>query len=147
MRILFVCYANACRSQMAHAWARHRAPGLEVESAGLMAAGLQRRTVQVLEEAGVDTAGLRSETLEQVAGRGPFDVVVSLADRAHGRCAELAREQGAEHLHWPVLDPAGVRGSEEEKLEMFRLTLDDVSTQVDALLEEKLGAGALRPRP
>lgn len=147
MRILFVCYANACRSQMAHAWARHRAPGLEVESAGLMAAGLHRRTLQVLEHAGVDTRGLHSETLDEVAARGPFDTIVSLADRAHGRCAQLARELGAEHLHWPVLDPAGVRGSEEEKREMFRMALDDVSSQVDALLEEKLGAGALRPRP
>ncbi len=44
-KILFLCTANSCRSQMAEGFARHGQGLIEAHSAGLMAAGVHPRQV------------------------------------------------------------------------------------------------------
>lgn len=123
-RLLFVCYANACRSQMAEGFARALAfPGLEVESAGLMAAGLFPDTVASMAETGIDISAQRSKTVAQLDLQS-FDVIVTLSDRAYG---ELSRRYPGLNLdHHPVLDPAGAKGTREERMKIFNLTREDV---------------------
>ncbi len=142
-RLLFVCYANACRSQMAEGFARAMATGgIEVQSAGLMAAGVLPETVQAMKDVGVDISQQYSKTLEEVDLES-FDLIVTLSEQARGR---LERHQPPlPLLHRPVLDPVGVRGTPAEIHRMFALTRDDVREVVREVLR-KVEAQARRPR-
>jgi arsenate reductase len=132
-RLLFVCYANACRSQMAEGWARALAQApLDVASAGVMAAGLLPETVAAMAAAGIDIRSQTSKTLDALDPIG-FDLVVTLSDQARGRLRRT--HPGLEVLHRPVLDPVGVRGSREEIGQLFALTRDDVRAVVEEVLE------------
>ncbi len=133
-RILFVCYANACRSQMAEGFARALGPpDLEVESAGLMAAGLFGETVAAMAQVGIDISHQTSKSVAQL-DLSSFDYIVTLSDQAHGRLRQRYPELIL--LHHPVLDPAGVGGSHEERMKIFNLTREDVHEVVLEVLAQ-----------
>jgi arsenate reductase len=83
LRVLFVCYANACRSRMAEGFANEYAPNLvEAASAGIEPAKhVSRRTLAVMEE--------RNIRLDRRAPRpltdfdlDSFDLIVNLSGRS-----------------------------------------------------------------
>ena len=102
-RVLFVCIGNACRSQMAEAFARAYGPDiLIVKSAGLAPAiGLPALTRQTLSEKNIPSEGQFPKALETVAGE-PFDVVVNLSGERLSSTFGNARL-----LEWNVRDPIG----------------------------------------
>ncbi len=129
--VLFVCRANAARSQMAEAWARHLAPpAIEVASAGLTPGQVHPLAIQVMAEMGLDLSGARSKSLSDVP-LDRFDLVVTLCDE--GRC--MAPPPGARHLHWPIEDPVPAAGS-PGALEAFRRVRDDLAARVDRLFRD-----------
>src|SRR5579859_5964873 len=75
-RVLFVCIGNACRSQMAEAFARtYGSDILIAHSAGLAPAGaMPPLTRQTLSEKQISTDGQFPKNLESFVGQ-PFDVV------------------------------------------------------------------------
>jgi len=88
--VLFLCSGNSARSQMAEAVLRQLAPEqFDAASAGTQPEGVDPRTLQVLEKAGIDTAGLVSKGAESFADQH-FDYVISLCDKAQQECK-----------HWP----------------------------------------------
>ncbi|QQD23208.1 metalloregulator ArsR/SmtB family transcription factor [Venatoribacter cucullus] len=88
--VLFLCSGNSARSQMAEAVLRQLAPEqFDAASAGTQPEGVDPRTLQVLEKAGIDTAGLASKAAAQFSDQH-FDYVISLCDKAHQECK-----------HWP----------------------------------------------
>ena len=145
MRILFVCYANACRSQMAEAYARARAPqaGVEIASAGKRAAGVWPESAEAMEAWGLDMSSHRSKTLDEV-DPASFDLVISLSDRVKRLCDEHCPES-VRRIHWPILDPASARGSDEEIREVFAFTREDLADEIDELFEGLFGPLSLRP--
>ncbi len=129
--VLFVCLANAARSQMAEAWARHLAPPeIEVASAGLTPSPVHPLAVQVMAEVGLDLAGARSKSLSDVP-LDRFDLVVTLCDEGRG----VDMPPGARHLHWPIEDPVPA-ASAPEALEVFRRVRDDLAARVDRLFRD-----------
>ena len=122
--ILFVCYANACRSQMAEGFARALGPeDLEVQSAGIMAAGLFGETVASMAQVGIDISQQTSKTVKQL-DLSSYDLIVTLSDQAHTQLRR--RHPELSMLHHPVLDPAGVAGTYEERMKIFNLTREDI---------------------
>jgi arsenate reductase len=122
--ILFVCYANACRSQMAEGFARALGPSeLQVESAGIIAAGLLPATVAAMAKVGVDISGQKSKTVWEL-DLDAFDLIVTLSDQARGQLLSLHPELPL--LHRPVLDPVGIPGNRADTEEIFALTREDV---------------------
>jgi len=87
LRVLFVCFANACRSRMAEGFANEYAPNLLVaESAGLQPASrVSRRTVAVMAERGI---ALDSHVPRPVDGLDldSFDLIVNMSGRALPPC-------------------------------------------------------------
>ena len=136
LRLMFLCTGNSCRSQMAEGWARtlgerNGEHWLEVQSAGIEAHGKNPRAITVMQEAGIDISGQEStrvtdDMLEQT------DLVVTVCGHADEHCPVLPA--GTRKIHWPLEDPAKAQGSEEEVMEFFRNSRDDIRSRVETLL-------------
>lgn len=102
--VLFVCLGNACRSIMAEALTVHYwNNAFEAASAGIRPLGyIPDETLQVLQELGVSTRGLRSKGLHEVDLRH-FPLIVQLA--SHTLEGLLAPTFKGRIIHWRVRDP------------------------------------------
>src|SRR5689334_4161800 len=121
IRVLFICTHNSARSQIAEALLR-RDGGVRFEafSAGTDATGVRPQTVEVLRELGIDWSSARSKTLTEFLDQ-PFDVVVTVCDDARDACPVFP---GATRtLHWNLVDPSTVEGTDAERLAAFRDTV------------------------
>ncbi|MGQ9570634.1 MAG: arsenate reductase ArsC [Thermodesulfovibrionales bacterium] len=133
-KIMFLCTANSCRSQMAEGFAKEFGKGLvEVYSAGLMAAGVHRRAIAVMKEIGIDISKQKSKEFDEKLLR-KMDIVITLCGNAEETCPWTPPQ--IKRLHWPIKDPVGTVGNEEEIMEEFRRTRDEIKERVINLIEE-----------
>ncbi|MCB1889130.1 MAG: arsenate reductase ArsC [Rhodocyclaceae bacterium] len=131
MKVLFICTANSCRSQMAEAWGRALFPAdWEVASAGLLTYRISRRTRAVMAEVGLDMAGQEPKTIEKV-DLDAFDLVVTLSQEAGQYLPQLA--DPSRHRHCPVADPMAFAGTPEETRADFRRGRDEIRAIVAAI--------------
>lgn len=134
LRVLFLSTGNACRSQMAEAWARQMASdSIDARSAGIEAQGLNEIAVAVMEEVGIDMssqvpARVNAEILEWA------DLIVTLCDNVDEQCPIVNIE--TLKLHLPLSNPAKIKGDAATVLAAFRETRDAVKERVDYVLEE-----------
>ena len=127
--VLFLCVANSARSQIAEGIGRCRAPsGTLVSSAGSRPDRVRPEAQQVLEEVGIDASGHRSKCMDEV-DLSNVDLVVTLC--AEEECPVLPG--GVEVRHWGLRDPAAVEGAEEERLEAFRGTREELTERIEEL--------------
>ena len=132
MKILFVCTANSCRSQMAEAWARKLLPAdWEVQSAGLLTYRITDKTRAVMAEVGLDMAGQYAKTIDKV-DLDSFDLVVTLSKEAGQFLPALADPD--RHRRCPIADPMSFRGDPEATRQDFRRGRDEVRDVVLSLL-------------
>ncbi len=126
-KILFACRENACRSQMACAFAQHLAGDkIEVSCAGSEPAKeINPDMVEVMREKGIDMAFRRTRSLnEAIAGSGP-EIIVTM-----GCGEECPFVPGAEIQDWDLLDPAG------KSIEFMRNVRDEIEKKVKGLISE-----------
>jgi len=118
--ILFLCMANASRSQLAEGLSRHIAPEVEVFSAGFRPTVVNAKAALALAEIGIDAStqwskGLRDVPLHRVR------TVVHLV----GEVECVVPIPRAEHLDWQLPDPTSmddfriVRDYLRERLERY----------------------------
>jgi len=131
LRVLFVCFANACRSRMAEGFANAYAPNLvEASSAGLRPANhISRRTLAVMAEKGICLDSHEPRGLE-VIDLDSFDLIVNMSGRSLPVCS-------ARVLAVPLPDPG--RGD----VALHRQVRDSVERVVRTLL---LKLGSARER-
>ena len=133
MKVLFICTANSCRSQMAEAWARHLFPaGWTVESGGLLTYPITDKTRAAMAEVGLDMSGQEAKTFDQF-DLDSYDLVVTLSKEAGRYLPALADPN--RHLHRPVSDPMSATGSAEEIQAAFREGRDRIKGIVRAIVE------------
>jgi arsenate reductase len=133
IRILFLCTGNSCRSQMAEGWGKHLGHDIaEFESAGIEAHGKNPRAITVMREAGVDISDQESTRVTDDMVQ-QADIVVTVCGHADEHCPVLP--QGVKKIHWPLTDPAKATGTEDEILNQFRATRDEVRRRVTDLLQ------------
>lgn len=131
IRILFLCTANSCRSQMAEGWARSLHPGtIEAFSAGTQPGQVHPLAIRVMAEAGVDLTSHRSKHLREFLGQ-KFDYVVTLCDDARENCPVFPGAAHMVHVGFP--DPARAAGTPEEVLNEFRRVRDMIRDFVAGL--------------
>ena len=133
MNILFLCTGNSCRSQMAEGWARQLGGSdITVQSAGIEAHGKNPRAIAVMQEAGVDISQQESTRLtdDMLAN---VDVLVTVCGHADEHCPVVPAR--INKIHWPLQDPAKVTGSEEQIMQVFRASRDDIRRRVQQLLD------------
>ena len=128
MNILFVCFGNAARSQMAEAWANRLGQGrVRAWSAGSHPLGtIIPETYEVLEEKGIQLAGHRSKGLDDVPVK-EMDIVVGMG--CDVACPLPAGFKGR-LIEWNIPDPCG------QDLDFFRRVRDLIERQVQTLLDE-----------
>jgi arsenate reductase len=128
--ILFLCVANSARSQLAEGIARALAPaGLKVWSAGSRPASVRPEAIAVLKEIGIDIAGHRSKSVDEIPA-AEVDTVVTLCGEEE--CPVFLGK--ATRLHWGLPDPAAVEGGEADRLAAFRRVRDDLRQRIAGFL-------------
>jgi arsenate reductase (thioredoxin) len=136
-RVLFLCTHNSARSQMAEGLLRHLAGDrFEAHSAGTEATHIRPLAIRAMDEIGVDISGQESKTLERYLGK-PFDYVITVCDDANEACPFFPG--ATNRLHWSLPDPSAAKGSEEERLAVFRSVRDALRDRVQAELVDGRG--------
>ncbi len=133
MQVLFICTANAARSQMAEGLLRARyGSRYDVYSAGTRQSKVSFRAIAVMKEIGIDISRHRSKTLDEVSGI-TFDLAVTLCDNAHAVCPVV--HNARKTIHKGFADPHlghGSAGTEEEILDEYRRVRDEIAAWIDA---------------
>jgi arsenate reductase len=123
-RVLILCTGNSARSQMAEGLLRHDfGERFEVESAGTKASFVRPEAIAVMRELGIDISGHRSKNVEEFEGQD-FDYAITVCDNARETCPVFFGR--AERLHRSFDDPAGLSGSDDERLALFRRVRDEL---------------------
>ena len=131
-RILYLCTGNSCRSQIAEGWTRHLGGDLfEAQSAGIEAHGKNPRAIEVMAEKGIDISGQESTVVTDAMLQWA-DVVVTVCGHADEQCPVLPEH--VSKVHWPLIDPAKVTGTEDEIMSAFRATRKEVKRRVESLI-------------
>jgi len=136
MNVLFLCTGNSCRSQMAEGWCRHlKGDIINAYSAGIETHGLNPNAVRVMEEAGVDIRGQRSQHIDEFR-ETTLDHVVTVCGHAHESCPVFPGHTAVQHV--PFDDPprlARDEPDEEAGLAHYRRVRDEIRAFVETLPE------------
>jgi arsenate reductase (thioredoxin) len=125
-RVLILCTGNSARSQMAEGLLRHDAGEyFDVASAGTQPSAVRPEAMAAMRELGIDISGHRSKSVKEFDGQ-QFDYVITVCDSARESCPLFFG--GAKRLHHDFEDPAALKGSEEERLALFRRVRDELRT-------------------
>jgi arsenate reductase (thioredoxin) len=129
MRVLFVCTANAARSQMAEGLLRAKyGDRYEAFSAGTRQTKVSTSAIAVMQEIGIDISHHRSKTLDEFRDVS-FDLAVTLCDKANAICPIVP---GAKKTtHYGFSDPHLIPGTGETVLDGYRRVRDEIADWID----------------
>lgn len=119
---------------MAEGFAKEFGKGLvEVYSAGLMAAGVHRRAAAVMKEIGIDISKQKSKEIDEKLLK-QMDIVVTLCGHAEQYCPRTPSE--IKRIYWPIEDPVGTIGTEEQVMKEFRRARDEIKELVNKFITD-----------
>ncbi|PKN10712.1 MAG: arsenate reductase [Deltaproteobacteria bacterium HGW-Deltaproteobacteria-7] len=134
-RVLFLCSANSCRSQMAEGIANYFfGDRVEAFSAGTQASFVNPTAIEVLKEIGVDISKHQSKNLSVFDGHH-FDDVITLCGSANEVCPLYIG--GAKKTHIGFDDPAKACGTKEEIEGEFRRVRDEIKDKLKVLFSDQ----------
>ncbi len=125
-KVLFACRENACRSQIAAAFAQYLAGDkIDASSAGSAPADqINPEMVQVMQEKGIDMAFRRTRSLETALSESSPDMIITMG------CGEdCPLVPGAEKEDWDLQDPSG------KPIDVMRNVRDEIETCVKRLAD------------
>jgi len=123
-RILFLCTGNSARSQLAEGLMRYyRGEEFEVYSAGTEPKGVHPKTIQALQEIGIDASCQHSKHIDELPV-GDFDYIITLCDSAAQNCPVFFGK--GIKMHHGFDDPAAAAGNDHEFMESFRRVRDEI---------------------
>ena len=133
-RVLILCTGNSARSQMAEGMLRYDAgERFDVESAGTKPSSVRPEAIAAMKELGIDISGHRSKSVAEFDGQH-FDYVITVCDSARETCPVFFG--AAKRLHHSFDDPAALKGSEEERLALFRRVRDELRAYLAAFAQQ-----------
>ena len=128
-RVLFICTANAARSQMAEGLLRAKyGDRYEAFSAGTRQSEVSIRAITVMQEIGIDISHHQSKTLAALGGES-FDLAVTLCNNVHAVCPIVPGAKKTIHIGFA--DPHLTGGTEEESLGGYRKVRDEIAAWID----------------
>jgi arsenate reductase len=127
-KVLFLCTGNSARSQMAEGFLRHFAGDqFEVVSAGTKPGVLNPLAVKAMAELGIDISRQTSKSITEFLNL-PIQYVVTVCDHARESCPLFPG--AVRMLHWSFEDPAAAKGTNEQKLAVFRRIRDQIQIRI-----------------
>jgi arsenate reductase (thioredoxin) len=146
MKVVFVCFHNSARSQMAEGLLRAMyVDRYEVYSAGVEASQVDPRAVKVMNEIGIDISKQRSKNVDEYRGT-LFNLAVIVCDKAREMCpicgvslnAPANAPVSRKTIHKTFTDPAIAYGSEEGQLTIFRQVRDEIREWIIQTFGDKI---------
>jgi arsenate reductase (thioredoxin) len=134
MKLLFICTHNRCRSIIAEAVTNAFGGSLlQARSAGSQPSGeVHPLSIKYLQQAGIDTAGLQSQSWDAHEAWQP-NVVITVCDQAAAeQCPVWFGD--ALTVHWGLVDPSRLQGSEDEVAAAFGNTISILQARIEKLL-------------
>ncbi|MFA4877341.1 MAG: arsenate reductase ArsC [Methanoregula sp.] len=129
IRVLFVCTANAARSQMAEGLLRAKyGDRFDAFSAGTRQSTVSPHAIAAMREIGIDISHHRSKTLDEFEDQ-PIEIAVTVCDRAHQVCPLIPFAKKTIHCGFP--DPHAVKGTPEEIAGAYRSVRDAIAAWID----------------
>ena len=121
-KVLFLCTHNSARSQLAEGILRHLAKDkIDSYSAGTVVTDVNPMAIKVMKEKGIDISSQYSKHVKDFIGKN-LDYVITVCDNARDNCPSLPGSH--KKIHWSLVDPGTVPGTDEDTLEAFRKTRD-----------------------
>ena len=129
--ILILCTGNSCRSHIGEGFLRAAlGDRANVQSAGSNPAGyVHPLAVKVMAEIGIDISAHHSKHLKAFLDQ-PVNTVITVCGNADQACPIFPGQLNRHH--WPFLDPAHAKGSDEEILKCFRTVRDEMRRVFEA---------------
>jgi multimeric flavodoxin WrbA len=126
-KILFACRENACRSQIAGAFAQHLAGDkFEVISGGSSPAGkINPLMVEAMSEKGLDMAFRKPKSIKEAVAEVKPDIIITM-----GCGEECAFMHGVKTEDWNLPDPAG------KPIDFMRNIRDEIENRVVGLIKD-----------
>ncbi len=133
-RVLFLCTGNSARSQMAEGLVNHLLGNTwQAFSAGTKPSGyVHPLAVQAMAKLDIDISTQRSKSTDEYRDVA-FDRVITVCDHAAQNCPAWLGKGILKHIGFP--DPAAAKGSDEERLAVFRQVHDGLREKVLAYLQ------------
>jgi arsenate reductase len=133
-RILVLCTGNAARSQIAEGLFRTYANDLvQIYSAGTHPAGfVHPLAIETMQERGIDISAHVSKPLRYFEQQ-KFDYVITVCDDAQLECPLFPGTY--DQIHWSTPDPSFYPGTETERRDAFRRTIDSLSDRIKLFIE------------
>lgn len=137
-KVLFLCFHNSARSQMAEGLLRAmHGDRYDVHSAGIESSQVDPRAIKVMKEIGIDISGQRSKKIEAYRGT-LFDLAVTVCDKAKEACpicqvglkAPDTAPAAKKTIHKTFRDPATAEGSKDDQLNVFRQVRDEIKSWI-----------------
>ncbi|HZX10334.1 MAG TPA: arsenate reductase ArsC [Acidobacteriota bacterium] len=128
-RILFICTHNSARSQMAEGLLNSLCGDIyEAFSAGTEPSQVNPFAIRVMSEIGINISRYRAKSVQEFI-KQKFDYVITVCDSAQESCPFFPG--GMKILHKSFKDPAAFKGSDDEKMAVFRQTRDEIRDWLD----------------
>lgn len=132
-RVLFLCTANSCRSQMAEGLLRHLGGDrFEVISAGTEPRSVNPNAIEAMAEIGVDISAHESKGVKPFLGQH-LGYVITVCDRVAERCPIFPG--AVKRLEWRFSDPAAVTGPDVVRQRAFREVRDQLAARIRQFLD------------
>jgi arsenate reductase len=141
--VLFVCYRNATRSQIAATLLRRLGGDkVEVYSAGIQPEPFDPLAIEVMADIGLDISGRMSKSIEHFIDQ-EFEYIIMLCDLSQAYLAEFP--DAPVHLCWPLPDPMEFQGTRTERRALLQRLYVELTGRIRrwlaALPEDKPLAG------
>jgi arsenate reductase (thioredoxin) len=139
LNVLFLCTHNSARSILAEATLNHIGKGrFQAFSAGSSPRENQQPNplgLQVLQNAGISTEGLRSKSWDEFGKPDAprMDLVITVCDNAAGEVCPCWPGAPAT-AHWRYPDPSTIPGGKDAMLWAFRETLQAMRERLERLV-------------
>ena len=135
-KIIFICTANAFRSQIAEGIMRKLAGDkFDVFSAGSHPTLVHPVSIKVMKEVGIDITSHTSDPISNFLSEN-INIVVTVCDNADKVCPVFPGK--VELFHWSVDDPFKGWSSDPDVLVNFRRTRDDLIERIKIFLKNRL---------
>lgn len=139
--ILILCTHNSARSVlcegMLNHWAQRLGRDVRAYSAGSTPSGrINPWALEVLSQAGVQTAGFRSKSWDEFTAPGApqMQIVITVCDSAAAETCPYWPGSPVK-VHWGYPDPSNAPGGDEGKRQAFELTRQAIGYRMLQLLQ------------